>query len=278
MSGYSQHKINGTALQELRWNILEVSGTDSVPGRRGKNLATPYADGDYSFGEKFYDNRSFRMKFVVLPQDAAGEVTAADGPRYHLRKNLDDLKAILQLNSGFQTYSFVVKDGVGGTVTREVDVEIMNTSEIKEYKKVAYTFNIEFEVARPFWRELPIVTHQELNKASFPYGFNLDTAGNAPIGDAVITITCDVGGTNPSLECTSTGDLITIADTLIAADEYILDLGAKSFTKNGSRADTFITRNKAWFMRLPASASLAMVLDADSGTYDLEVEYYKKWL
>jgi hypothetical protein len=103
--------------------------------------------------------------------------------------------------------------------------------------------------------------------------------GNTDIGDLIITIDANGASSTPSLECVSTGDKITVQDTgLILNDQYVIDLGAKSFQKNGVRADTFIKRESAWLMRLPAAASLAMRFDALSGDYDLTLGYYKKWL
>ncbi len=279
-TGYSRFKMNGVSLTTYAWNIEDVSGIDGMPGRRGRNLPTPYVDGDYSFGVKFYESRSFILKMVVLPNDAAGNVTSVDGARWHLRDNFDTLKGVLNQNAGMQTFSFEVKDGVGGgSAVREIDVEILAPFGIREKAKQAIEFSVELVAPRPLWRELPLVTVDELAVSTFPYNFNVDTLANAPIGDMVITLDANAAGSSPSLECVVTGDKITIADAgIVLNDQFIINLNTRSFTKNTVRADPFIQRETAWFMRLPPAASLAMRLDALSGDYDLKLEYHKKWL
>ena len=106
--GYSNYKMNGIQLQTFGWNVISTSGADSLPARRGSNNPTPYQDGDYSFGDKFYQSRTLKLTIGVLPQDSDGKVTAADGGQYHLQNNIDYLKGILQQNSGLQLFSFEV--------------------------------------------------------------------------------------------------------------------------------------------------------------------------
>ncbi len=131
--GYSNYKWNGIQLQTYGWNLIGTGGTDTLPARRGSNNPTPYQDGDYSFGDKFYQSRILKLSIGVLPQDSDGKVTAADGPLFHLQDNLDYLKGILQQNTGLQLFSYEVKDGTGGTVVRELDVEILASSDFRPF-------------------------------------------------------------------------------------------------------------------------------------------------
>lgn len=275
--GYSNYKLNGTSLQNYAWAVSTLTGLDSLPGRRGANNPTPYQDGDFSFGEKFYQSRMFHANIMIFAQDAAGAVTASDGAEYHLRKNVDDFKTLCHENPGLQTLSFEVKDGIGGSVTREIDVEVLLTSEIQQDSPLIRSFLVEFSAPRPFWRETPLIT---VNRNGISTdSFNIDTAGNAPIGDAVITIDATAPSSTPHIECTITGDRITISDVgILTNDQFVIDLGTKTYTKNGVRADSFVQRESAPFLRLPAASSLAMTFGSVSGTFDLQLEYYKKWL
>ena len=277
--GYSNFKMNGIQLQTYGWNLISTDGVDSLPARRGSNNQTPYQDGDSSFGVKFYQSRVLKFTSGGLPQNSDGKVTAADGPLYHLQNNIDYLKGILHQNSGLQLFSFEVENGVGGQVQREIDVEILASSSIRPFLKNGKQFDIVMTAPRPFWREMPLVTVNQNTITSFPHAFNINTLGNAPINDMVMTIDANASGAAPSLECVSTGDKISITDVgILINDQFIIDLNTKTFTKNTVRADGFISRETAWFMRLPPAASLAMSFDATSGNYDLQLEYYKKWL
>lgn len=277
-TGYSSYKFNGQSLQTYAWNLESISGLDGLPARRGSNIRTPYSDGDYSFGDKFYDSRTLTMTLLVFGQDANGAVTASDGPYYHLQKNIDDLKAILHQNAGLQTFSFVVKDGIGGTITREIDVEIMTAVEIQSSANLVKKLVVQLECPRPMWRELPKVTVNRNGITVFPDSFTIDTLGNTRIQDVVITIDANAAGQNPYIECVPNGDRITIQDSPATNDQYVIDLGSKSFTKNGTRADGFIGRTSATYLLLPPAATLSMEFGATSGDYDLTLEYYKKWL
>ena len=275
--GYSNYKLNGTSLQNYAWAISTVTGLDSLPARRGTNNPTPYQDGDYSFGEKFYSSRRFVANVQIFAQDATGAVTSSDGAEYHLRKNVDDFKTLCHQNPGLQTVSFEVKDGVGGSVTREIDVEALVVADMRSDNNLIRSFVVEFTAPRPFWRELPLITVTRTGISTD--SFNIDTAGNAPIGDAVITVDAVAPSSTPHLECTITGDRITISDVgILTNDQFVIDLGSKTYTKNGIRADAFVQRESAPFLRLPAASSLAMTFGSVSGSFDLKMEYYKKWL
>lgn len=252
----------------------------TMAGRRGSNLPTPYQDGDYSFGDKFYTSSAFMLDFIIMPWDASQGVTHASGQgRGHLQENLDLLKALLQQNPGLQTLSYEIDTG-GTPIVREIDFEVLSAVTNADYKnKRLFKFSVLCTAPRPFWRELPLTTVNENTITSFPHDFNIDTAGNAPIGDLIITIDVDAASSTPSLEVVSTGDKITVNDgSLVNTDQIIIDLGARTFTKNAVRADSLILRETAWFMRLPAADVLAMRFDATSGDYDLQLDYYKKWL
>ena len=76
-----------------------------------------------------------------------------------------------------------------------------------------------------------------------------------------------------------TGEKITVSDVgAVLNDTYVLDSGAKTFTKNGSSAPALVSRTDAWFMRWAPAASLGLRFDCVSGNWDLTLEYYKKWL
>ncbi len=279
VTGYSNFKMNGVSLQTYGWNFEVLDGLAGMPGRRGSNRSTPYQDGDFSYGEKFFGSRLFAAQLHVYPQDADGVVNGVDGARYNLNANMDYLKGVFNQNAGLQLFSYEVKDGVGGSVTRDIDVEILAGFTFTEESKSVMTATVVMNAPRPFWREKPLTTVNRNAITVFPDNFNIDTLGNAPIGDLIITIDVNAASSTPSLECVSTGDKITFNDpSLILNDQIVIDLGARTFKKNTVRADALVQRTSTWFMRLPTAASLAMKFDVTSGNYDLQLDYYRKWL
>jgi hypothetical protein len=268
-------KIDGTALNTYAYNIEVIDGIYGHPGRRGINAPTPYQDGSYSFGRKFYEERRFMLQMMVFATNVNGAITHTDGGFGHLYENLDTLMGLFH-SDGLLTFSRTMADG---TSTREIDVEVLSAFPVNSGAGASsYRFVVEFTAPRPFWREMPKITVNENAISSFPHAFNVATAGNVPIGDAKITIACTSAGSTPSLEIVSTGDIITVNDALSGGDSVVIDLATKSFTKNAVRTDASIERNRAWFLRMPPAASLGMSFDALSGTYNLTMEYYKKWI
>ncbi len=265
--------IDGLDLQTLAFNIETIDGLFGRPAMRGENSPTPYLDGSYAFGKKFYQQRDLSLSMLVLATDANGVVTS--NPATHLYDNLDVLLGL------FESASLLsLKRTMGDEATqRELLVEVVRAIPVQTgISPLSYRFVVEMRAPRPFWRELPIQQDIQSNVTSFPHNYLIATGGNAPIADAVITIHCDSGGSNPSLTLTSTGEFIKVNDTLIPNDDVIIDLGARTFEKNGVRADSSISRNRAWFMRLPPnSPSLSLDFDADSGQYDVTIDWYDKW-
>ncbi len=274
-TGYSNYKLNGYPLQTLGWNIDKLDGIDGMPEKRGANLATPYHDGDYSFDDKFYGSRSFAIRMLVFPQDENGNVNPIEGGAFNLRENLDFLKGLFTANRGLQTFSFEVRDGQGGAVEREIGVEVLAPFDIAESKKHGLQFTIELVAPRPFWRDSD---SKRLEVIGDNYtSFSLNIGGNAPEGEAVIGFKSLQGGSNPSIECTTSGDRVWVSDVASTHDEYVLDFGKRLFTKNGLRADSLITRRTPQFMRIPAQTAW-MIFRSSTGTWDVTIDYHRKWL
>ena len=270
-------KLQGTSLQTLGYNIEVIDGMLGMPGKRGRNVDTPYQDGQYSFGTKFYSSRTLKLSMYVFGADVDGDITSVDGTFDHLYSNLDTLLGLLHSES-LLVLSRDIPDGAGGLITRAIDVEMLHEFPITRGPAPnVWKYQALFEAPRPFWREMPKITVVESAISSFPHAFNLNTQGNAPIGDLKFTVDCTVAGSGISLSIASNDDVVGIGN-LIASDSFVVDLGIKSFTKNAVRADSVISRNNAWYLRLQPAAALGMIFDAAGGTHTLTLEYYKKWL
>jgi len=264
--------LAGVNLQTLGYNIEVIDGFYGRPGRRGKNRPTPYLDGAYSYTQKFYEPRRLFLRMGVYATDADGQVTHSD-PFEHLYENLDTLFGLFHSDDLIPLQRTM---GDGATI-RQLDVEVLRDTTVTGSTPSSYKFVAELQAPRPFWKQLPVVSTVE-SGVTGPHAFNIAIGGNAPIGDAKITIDCTSAGSNPSLEIASSGVFVKYASAMSPGDTVVLDLAERSFTYNGARADAAIQRNRAWFLRFPPDvASLGMAFDADSGTYNVTIERYNQW-
>ena len=129
------------------------------------------------------------------------------------------------------------------------------------------------------WREQALTSDSETSISSFPHAYNITTGGDFPIGDAKYTFTCTANGNAPSIELNVAGDKISIAGSFVTNDVIIVDLARdRVITLNGTRYAS-VSPNRAWWIRLPPdTGSLALNFDADSGTWDMDIDWYNKWL
>lgn len=273
------YKINGTSLTTFRWNLQDMDGIHVRPPRRGRTAATPYRHGSFSFGRQFYEEKFFVMRMAILGMNADGGLdggftTATE----QLYKNLDDFQALFHSNT-----SLVLEHTMADQTTlRELDVEVAGDFIIRSVDAdQRYEVNVPLVAARPFWREMPLITDTETAITGLR-AFNINVDGNAPVDDCVFTINCTADGSSPSIYIPSTEDIINVADaTLTSGDEIIIDLAQRQFTKNGVRYDSAVGHNRAWFIELPAPlgvpATLGVEFDSVSGTYTLDIDRYNKW-
>jgi hypothetical protein len=273
------YKINGTSLTTYRWNLVDMDGIHTRPSLRGQPTPTPYRHGSFSFGRKFYEEKFFVMRMSILGMNADGGLdggftTATE----QLYKNLDDFQGMFH-----STAALVLEHTMADqSTTRELDVEVAGDFLIRSVDgDQRYEVNVPLVSARPFWREMPLITDSETGLTGFN-AFTIPVDGNAPVDDLIFTINCTSAGSSPQIEIPSTEDVITISDaTLTGGDEIIIDLANREFTKNGVRYDSAIGHNRAWFIELPAPlgvpATLGVEFDSVSGTYNLDIARYNKW-
>ena len=272
-------KIGGTSLQTYRWNLDSLDGLHNRPSLRGKPAPTPYRHGSFSFGRKFYEEKFMVLKMSILGMNADGGLDGGfTTAMEQLYKNLDDFQGLF-----YGTDLLVMERTLAdGTTKREIDVEVAGDFSIRSMDHdQRYEVNVPLVAARPFWREMPLITDNENAITGFS-AFTIPVDGNAPADDVVFTIDCTADGSSPQIYVPTTEDLIVVQDaTLTSGDEVIIDLANRQFTKNGVRYDQAISHNRAWFIELPAPlgvpATLGVEFDSVSGTYNFQAERYNKW-
>ncbi len=273
------YKINGTSLQSHRWGLDTIDGIHNRPSLRGKATATPYRHGSFTFGRLFYEEKFMVLKMTITGMNAAGGLDGGFTTAIEqLYKNLDDFQSLFHSQAQL-VLSRVVADQ---STVREIDVHVAGDFVIRStHSDQFYNVNVPLVAARPFWREMPLITDSETSLTGLN-AFTIPVDGNAPVDDAVYTINCTADGSTPQIEIPSTSDVITVADaSLTSGDEIIIDLANRQFTKNGIRYDSAIKHNRAWFIELPAPlgvpSTLGVEFDSVSGTYNFDIDRYIKW-
>lgn len=271
--GYSVGDEGGsfTSLAQFAHGVRVLNEGGAV--RRGTNPIVPYVDGEFSEAFKFLDARTLLLDVNLRYTNAAGAVTHTDGEAGHAYENLSELKRLLGWGGRNRRVLRRTAPHQGAVETR---IECIGGVEPSDAR---YKFTFGLRQIDGIWQAQTPSTNQEASVSVFPHAFTIDTGGDYEIGDLKITLTCVSAGSNPSVTLDGKNETITVPGSFSASDVIVVKPGRDPiFTLNGSRY-AGITGNRAWWIRLPYGAtSEAMTLDADSGTWTLDLEWRDKWL
>lgn len=247
--------------------------TEGFTGRRGSQVQIPYRDGEYSEPRKFLMSRSLLLETQVRFADKDGVVTHINGEAGHVYENLAALKKLLGAGS---TNLRMLRRNDPNAGAVETAIECLATVDATDRRHV---FTWILRQLDGLWREQDVTVDTQAAIAVFPHAYTIVTGGNHPIGDAKFTFTCDANGNAPSIALNVAGDKISVAGAFVAGDMIVVDLARdRVITKNGARYGS-VSPNRGWWMRLPHdTAALGMILDADSGTWTIKIEWRNKWL
>ncbi|RKZ12615.1 hypothetical protein DRQ53_14555, partial [bacterium] len=207
-------------------------------GKRGSNPVVEYRHGEYSSPRKYVRASNLVLETVVRYTNAAGAVTHGDGASGHVMENLGHLKRLFGGNMGELTrLQRTAPDH--GIVYR--DIELLGEATPSQARHI---FTWPLHAPHPFW----IGAADTANT-----GATLTVAGDAPIGDAVITLT---SGTDGGIIHTASGASVTISGAMPAGGVEI-DVGAGTCVKVTGGADwsNYLVVNKPWWFELDPGAN-----------------------
>ena len=252
-------QIGAIDVRDKRFNISTIDGWDSMPSRRGSNIEVPTRHGSVTVPDKFYKERTLTLNIMVFAQDSSGDVTHTNGPRAHIRENLDILLGALYSNSLIPIQRVEPDYPGAGTVTWEALGEVLDVIPVLSGASLTRLMAVRFKLPNPFWRILPEVTGGGTPSVS--------NGGNAPVDDMVVTLT---GGTNPKLTNTTTGEFLEITDGM--ANPVIIDVGARTVVQNGLDVDALLTTAPGrWMEFVPGTNSLSL-----TGGGSVSIDFYSK--
>lgn len=270
--GYQAGPVGGAFVNLLDYcdNVRIPSEMDSP--KRGNNPSIPYRDGEFTFPAKFRQAGTFMLDCMVSYTDSIGNITHVDGEAGHVIQNLQSLKRLLGGNDNL----VAVRRSMPHIGAVEAVCEYMGGIQAAG-PRMRYVFPMK--LLDGTWREQALKSDTQASIAVFPHAYTIATGGDHKIGDLKITFTCVADGSAPSLKLSVDGDKISVAGAFVATDVIIVDLSReRAITLNGSRYGS-VSPNKAWWMRLPPDeAALGMTLDANSGTWTVQIEWQNRWV
>ena len=182
---------------------------------------------------KLYRPRLFTLSIIVYGFDDDGLILTS-GQCEEMETNLDEIKGLLS-SEALITMERDWADGTTRFLQMEQSGEAIDRQGAIRYSR---TLDVPCVAPYPFWQS------STLNTDTVDAGGGTVTnAGNAPIsnliavfaGDSVLTHT-EYGAT---LEVSGSASAVTV------------DCGARTVTQAGSAADNLLTRNRAYWIRLP---------------------------
>lgn len=259
--------IGGHVIGTYADALESIDGLEGIPGRRLANQQGAYRDGSWPAADTtplFFGPARQRLRIWVAPFDADGAVTYANGPRAHLRENLETLWRILGGGAaGTQTVGWVVPTAAS-TKTLQNTARITAPHNPTGSTRLVRRLDVTLDYPFPFWRDTTTGLIS-VGPTSSPQTFT--PGGTAPHVD--MTLTCTAAG---KVTHDETGDFVE-ALTGFTTD-LAIDLRNGTVLQNGGAADgrAYYNANRPWGLRLPAGveANLTLTGTWTIGRYNLE--------
>lgn len=191
-------------------------------GKRGRNRVIPGRFGLYSDPEKYWGESEILLEVGITHSD--------DDAVTHLF----EVQKMLGASSGLVTLKRT--DHSAGTV--EADVELLSNPRPTQNR---FTYLFPLRNPSGFWQDTAVTTVSGASPT-------INTAGNRPIGDSVITFS----GPGTATLINAWG---TCAMEYSGTGTAIVDNGARTVTKAGGAQDANFTVDQKWWFWLPEATS-----------------------
>lgn len=271
-------KIDGTDLRNLAYNIIDVDGWDSWPGRRGRNREAAYVHGEGAVARKFIPARDLALRMTILASDSSGNVTK--DPLLHVQENIDTLLGLLWKPNSLLT---VTRQIPGGDI-RTVQAEAIDASDIRPgIGSVDREFLVRLRLPDPFWSTPATGSPASKNVTTTTDTLAITTGGNAPIGDASILFAATADVQNPRIEWTPPGatdpEFLQYSGTINAGDSVDFRTGRRvALFSDGSRADAGASFGYPWWLELTPQTAITFDLSCTvASDWTATVTWNDKW-
>lgn len=215
--------LGGVDVADLAIRAIDLSGTLTVPDRRGGNAEAEGRHGSIHTPRKKYTGRRAVFEFWLRGTLPDGTVPADPKATFY-----DNLHRFAQLLA--QDRTPMVHQLPDGT-RREILVEVVTAVEPTRYKTGDLgKVSVAFDAAEAFWHAQAVTTVAFPLAAGATRTLTEFAASDAPIDDALLTFG---PGTNPVLTQTQTGIALAYDAAIASGRTVVLDCGAWSGAGTG---------------------------------------------
>ena len=251
-------KIDGNIIATYARAIEDLTGRDAIPARRTADHHAAGVDGTYPHpngGPALFTAKTQRLRIWVSPFDADGNTVHANGPRAHLRENLDELWRICAGSSRDAHTIQWVDPTPSATRTLE------NTARIAVApsggSRLVRHLDLTLTYPWPFFRD---VTTGLQTLGPFTGAQSFTPQGTAPLAD--LTLTCTSAG---RLTHDQTGEYVEV-DSIPSGSVIINQRPPRTVLSGGNDARHVFWSSHAHGLRFDAGTLANLTI---TGTWSL---------
>lgn len=255
-------KIDGEVLATYARGLEVIDGVENIPGRRRQPQYGAYRDGSFPAAgqDLFFRQKTQRIRIWISPFDADGDVTHTNGPRAHLRENLENIMRLIGGKAAPEhTVGWVVP-------TPTATKELQNTATISAPQstlgssRLVRRLDINLDYPHPVWHD---VTTGEQTEGPFTGAQSFTPGGTAPLVDAVYT--CTAAG---KITHDESGHFHEVTAIPGGATSVIIDQRAHTILDNtGADAREYYNSDWGGGLRLDAGAVANLTI---TGTWQID--------
>ena len=221
--------------------------TEGMAAREGTLFRVPGLHGEQLHPNRLFEGHNIIIDTVLRYTDGDDVVTHVNGAAGHVYENLSALKGVFGKTIGPITLTRMNPDGVlGGD---EFRIFLNQIQPVEANGDVDHQFIWTARAVRPFWESTT------LDSSSLSTG-NFNPGGDAPVDDAIITITG-----NGTIENATTGTRIR---TVGASGSVVVDCGARTVKVGGNNRDEWLEVGDERWLHFEAGVNNALTVTGTS--------------
>jgi hypothetical protein len=225
--------------------------TEGMAAREGTLFRVPGLHGEQLHPNRLFEGHNIIIDTVLRYTDANDAVTHVNGAAGHVYANLAAMKRAFGKTTGPVTLTRMNPDGlVGGD---EFRIRLNQIQPVEANGDVDHQFIWTARAVRPFWESTT------LDSTALATG-NFNPGGDAPVDDAIITITGDGTVTN-----NTTGTRIRTVGA--GPNTVVIDCGARTVKVGGNNRDEWFETGDERWLHFEAGVNNSMMV---TGTVNIQ--------
>lgn len=226
--------VNGVSIQTLAWNVTQRGARWRVPGRRGDNQPLPGLHGTNYLAGKTYDENTLVLNMWVIGANPDGSMPSSLNRVRQVEQHADMLTALFSSETQL-VLTQTRPDGdrvLTGEVKSAIDFTTMAGATRAE-------FSVEIVAADPFWYSPETTSQTAQALTSGFYSMSAFADCTAPINKGTYTLSGPIQ--SPTLLNPTTGQFLSLADSVAAGEQWVVD--NQQWSSRVVNATTHASRN-----------------------------------